>query len=61
MKLTNKTANIIAAILLLIMLAITFSVMTGDSLTMDEKSHLPAGYSHISRKKTCASTPNIRR
>jgi 4-amino-4-deoxy-L-arabinose transferase-like glycosyltransferase len=50
MKLTNKAANIIAAGMLLVMLAITFSVMIGDSLTMDEKSHLPAGYSYVTQK-----------
>ncbi|MFA6376372.1 MAG: glycosyltransferase family 39 protein [Candidatus Paceibacterota bacterium] len=50
MKLTNKIANIAAAILLGIMLLITFGVMGGDSLTMDEKSHLPAGYSYITQQ-----------
>lgn len=50
MKLTNKIANIFAAIFLMIMAALTFGAMRGDSLTMDEKSHLPAGYSYITQR-----------
>lgn len=50
MKLTNKNANIIAAIMLAIMACLTFGAMRGDALTMDEKSHLPAGYSYVTQK-----------
>ena len=32
------------------MAALTFGAMSGDSLTMDEKSHLPAGYSYIAKQ-----------
>ena len=49
MKLTNKSANIAAAIMLGIMFCLTFATMLGDSLTMDEKSHLPAGYSYVTQ------------
>jgi len=50
MKLTNKLANILAAVMLAIMAGLTFGAMSGDSLTMDEKSHLPAGYSYVTQK-----------
>ena len=43
MQLSNKRANIFAAALLAVMAVLTFGAMRGDSLTMDEKSHLPAG------------------
>jgi len=50
MKLTNRTTNIIAAVMLAMMVCLTFGAMTGDSLTMDEQSHLPAGYSYVTQK-----------
>jgi len=46
-NLSNKTANIIAAILLVFVFAIALSSIKNDSLTMDELAHLPAGYSYL--------------
>ena len=48
--LTNKTTNIIAAILLAIMLITAVFSMKGDSTTMDELAHIPAGYSYLTQK-----------
>jgi len=50
MKLTNKITNIIAASLLLFVFLICLFSMKGDSLTMDELAHLPAGYSYLTQK-----------
>jgi hypothetical protein len=50
MKLTDRTTNVFAAIMLAIMFFLTLSAMAGDSLTMDEKSHIPAGYSYVTQK-----------
>jgi len=50
MKLTNRFANIIAVLMLAIMAGLAFGALTGDALTMDEKSHLPAGYSYVTQK-----------
>jgi hypothetical protein len=47
---SEKTTNIIAFILLLIMFLMAFSSYMGDSATMDELSHIPAGYSYLSQK-----------
>ena len=47
---SNRLTYIIAAILLLIMGALAFFSMLGDSATMDELSHIPAGYSYLSQK-----------
>jgi len=50
MKLNNQTTNIIAACLLLFVFFICLFSMSGDSLTMDELAHLPAGYSYLTQK-----------
>jgi hypothetical protein len=50
MKLTNRTANILAGFMFLTMSMLMLFSMKGDSLTMDEKSHLPAGYSYLARQ-----------
>ena len=46
----NRTTYILVAIMLSIMLGLAFFSMLGDSQTMDEVSHLPAGYSYITQK-----------
>ena len=46
----NKLTYIIAAILLTIMAGLAFTSLVGDSATMDELSHIPAGYSYVSQK-----------
>ena len=46
----NKITNIIAACLLLFVFLICLFSMKGDSLTMDELAHLPAGYSYLTQK-----------
>lgn len=47
---TNRTANIIAVIILVFMFILAVASMAGDSLTMDELAHLPAGYSYLTQK-----------
>ena len=47
---TNKLTNIIAAGLLVFVFVISVFSMAGDSLTMDELAHLPAGYSYLTQK-----------
>jgi len=47
---SNRNTNLIAAALLLIMLFMAVSSVKDDSLTMDEVSHLPAGYSYLTQK-----------
>jgi hypothetical protein len=47
---SNKLTNAIAFILLSTMLITAFSSSLGDSLTMDELSHIPAGYSYVSQQ-----------
>jgi hypothetical protein len=42
--------NAIAACLLLLVFVLTITSMAGDSATMDEVAHLPAGYSYLSQK-----------
>ncbi len=51
MNLSNKTANIIAIILLggIMFSAAVFS-MKEDSLTFDELAHIPAGYSYLAKQ-----------
>ncbi|MBI4836810.1 MAG: glycosyltransferase family 39 protein [Candidatus Portnoybacteria bacterium] len=46
---TNRTANRVAALMMIIMLGIAYFSSLGDSMTMDELAHLPAGYSYISQ------------
>ena len=48
--LSNKTTNIIAAILLAVMFFTAVFSMKNDSATMDELAHIPAGYSYLSQK-----------
>ena len=50
MKLSNKITNITAICLLVLMFGLAFFSMLGDSNTMDELSHTPAGYSYIIKK-----------
>jgi len=47
MKLTNRTTNIIAIILLGICFFLSFLSIRNMSLTMDEKAHIPSGYSYL--------------
>lgn len=46
---SEKLVNITAFTLLLIMFGLGFSSYVGDSATMDELSHIPAGYSYLSQ------------
>jgi len=46
----EKIVNFSAALLIAIMFLLSFSSYLGDSLTMDELSHIPAGYSYLSQK-----------
>jgi 4-amino-4-deoxy-L-arabinose transferase-like glycosyltransferase len=46
----NRTTNILATLMLIVMLGLSFAEMRGDSQTMDEVSHLPAGYSYVTQK-----------
>ena len=45
-----RVTNVIAAFLLLLMFALAVTSMAGDSATMDEVAHLPAGYSYLTQK-----------
>jgi hypothetical protein len=47
---SNRKTNIIAALLLIFVFFIAIFSMKGDSLTMDEMSHLPAGFSYLTQK-----------
>lgn len=47
---SNKTINIIAAFLLAFVFVVSLLSVKGDSLTMDELAHLPAGYSYLTQK-----------
>jgi len=47
---SNRNTNLIAAALLIIMFFLAVFSMKDDSLTMDEMSHLPAGYSYLTQK-----------
>lgn len=46
----KKTSNLIAVLLLLFMLIVAVLSMKGDSLTMDELAHIPAGYGYMHEK-----------
>ncbi len=46
----NTTTNLIAIILMLLMFGLAFFSMLGDSLTMDELAHTPAGYSYVTQQ-----------
>ena len=50
MVISNRLTNIIAACLLIFVFFIAVFSMKGDSLTMDELAHLPAGYSYLTQK-----------
>ncbi len=47
---SNRSVNIIAALLLIFVFFITLFSMKGDSVTMDEVAHLPAGFSYLTQK-----------
>jgi len=47
---SNRTTNILAAGLLIFTFFLALFSMAGDSLTMDELAHLPAGYSYMTQK-----------
>ncbi len=49
-KFNNQITNILAGCLLILMFGLAFLSMRGDSTTMDELAHTPAGYSYISQK-----------
>lgn len=50
MKFSNRATNVLAVFLLFSMSLLMLFSMMGDSLTMDEKSHLPAGYSYLTQQ-----------
>lgn len=50
MQLSNRLTNIIAFFLLVFVFVTTLLSIRDDSLTMDEKAHLPAGYSYLTQK-----------
>jgi len=50
MSINNRTTNIIVVSLLSLMFLQAFFSMIGDSNTMDELAHTPAGYSYLSQK-----------
>lgn len=47
---SNRFTFIIAALLILIMAGLAVFSMKGDSATMDEIAHLPAGYSYLTQR-----------
>ena len=47
---SNRTANIIAFMLLGVMFITAVFSMKGDSLTFDELAHIPAGYSYLTKQ-----------
>lgn len=47
---SNRVTNIVAVLLLVVVLVLTITSAAGDSLTMDELAHLPAGYSYLTQK-----------
>jgi len=47
---SNKLTNIIAGVLLTIMFFLAFTSFLGDSVTMDELAHIPAGYSYLTQR-----------
>ncbi|MEA3453080.1 MAG: glycosyltransferase family 39 protein [Patescibacteria group bacterium] len=47
MKLTNSVTNIIAAVILGICFLLSILSIQNMSLTMDEKAHIPSGYSYL--------------
>ncbi len=47
---SNRLTNLIAGVLLIIVFLLCFFSMKDDSATMDEMSHIPAGYSYLTQK-----------
>ena len=47
---SNRFTNLIAGLLLTMVFLVCFFAMKGDSATMDEMSHIPAGYSYLSQR-----------
>ncbi len=47
---SNRVTNLIAGLLLIMVFLVCFFSMKGDSTTMDEMSHIPAGYSYLSQR-----------
>jgi len=47
---SDRTTKFIAGLLLFIMFFLAFTSYLGDSATMDELSHIPAGYSYLTQK-----------
>ena len=47
---SNKLTYLIAGALLIVMFVSAFTSCKGDSTTMDELAHIPAGYSYLSQK-----------
>jgi len=50
MNISNRLTYIIAGLLLIFVFIIAVFSVQGDSLTMDELAHLPAGYSYLTQK-----------
>lgn len=50
LNISNRAINLIALALLSIMFVSAFLSYQGDSTTMDELAHIPAGYSYLSQK-----------
>ncbi len=47
---SNRFTNLIAGLLLIMVFLVCFFGMKNDSATMDEMSHIPAGYSYLTQK-----------
>jgi len=47
---SNRLTNLIAGLLLIMVFLVCFFGMKNDSATMDEMSHIPAGYSYLTQK-----------
>ncbi len=47
---SNRLTNLIAGLLLIMVFLVCFFGMKNDSTTMDEMSHIPAGYSYLTQK-----------
>lgn len=50
MSFSNRTTNLIAVSLLVLVFFVSVLSIKNDSLTMDEVAHLPAGYSYLTQK-----------
>jgi 4-amino-4-deoxy-L-arabinose transferase-like glycosyltransferase len=46
---SNRLAYIFAGLMLIVILSLAYFSLLGDSLTMDELAHLPAGYSYVTK------------